>query len=305
MTETLGVVALDAADYALLQRWDCENLLLDSHAELETITGTRGFPLTTEVWPTVATGVPPAEHGLVADGEQQAWENPVLETASHASAVLLPDRMRVLAGELLSRFTAGSGTGMTLQTTDATHPFAEGGVYGWPGLTDATHLLEAWRWLELVKDGAMDPDDLVPRLFENTGQELDWLTGLADRGFPALGVHMHVLDAAGHVYADSEPELREIYHRVDDLFGALTQVFDDLLVLSDHGMQVSWLDDESVGDHSMRAYAATTVDAELPESVYDVRDWIEHHRGPETRGRSGGGEMATTKEQLRDLGYLN
>lgn len=304
MTDTLAVVALDAADHALLERWDCENLLLDSHGGLETITGTREIPLTTEVWPTVATGLPPEEHGIVANGEQQTWESPLLETASIISSRLLPERARVTAGEVVRNLTGNEGTGMQLQQTTEPHPFPEDGVYGWPGLTDASHLLQAWRWLELANEDELSEREMLQNLYENTGQEVGWLVGLADRGFPVLGVHMHVLDVAGHLYADRESGLRRVYERVDELFGVIRAVFDHILILSDHGIQVSWLNDEDVGNHSLRAYAATAVDDDLPESVFDVRDWIRAHRGTESYDESSS-EFATTEERLRDLGYIN
>lgn len=305
MTGTLAVIALDAADYALLKHWNCKNILLDKHAKLETFTGTREIPLTTEVWPTVATGLPPEEHGIISDGEQQSWENPFLSVASLISARILPDRFRWYAGEFVRSMKNQNGTGMTLSQTTSAHPFPENGIYGWPGLTDAEHLLEAWRWLELVKKGDMSENEAIRRLYENAGKEIGWLSGLADLGFSVLGVHMHILDATGHLYADRESDLRCTYERVDRLIGNIQNVFDDILILSDHGIQVSWLDDENVGSHSMRAFASTTVDDRLPKSVFDVRDWIEQHKGNNTRDRSSGGEMATTEEQLRDLGYIN
>jgi hypothetical protein len=112
IADTLAVIALDAADHALLKQWDCKNILLDRHAELETFTGTHDIPITTEVWPTVATGLPPEKHGLVADGEQQSWGNPILDAASVVSSKVLPASLRASAGEFVQKFR-GNDRGAT------------------------------------------------------------------------------------------------------------------------------------------------------------------------------------------------
>lgn len=96
--ETIAVVALDAADYALCQSWGCENILLDNHHELETFAYSGEKPITLEVWTSVATGVHPQEHGMASTGEQQSWDNPLLEIASRLTPYLLPKDVRVKPG---------------------------------------------------------------------------------------------------------------------------------------------------------------------------------------------------------------
>jgi len=78
---------------------------------------------------------------------------------------------------------------------------------------------------------------------------------------------------------------------------------DELLILSDHGMTNELIDDQNVdfGVHSFRAFAATTSDDPLPESVFDVRDWIEAH----VEDAEEEDAMEMPKERLRELGYIH
>lgn len=68
-SNTVCVLALDAADHELATRWECDNLLLDEHAELGTFAHTKDVPYTPEVWATVATGAGPEEHGVSGDAQ--------------------------------------------------------------------------------------------------------------------------------------------------------------------------------------------------------------------------------------------
>ena len=72
MSDSLTVLGLDAADYRLAKRWDCENLLLDNHCGIRTFSYSLDVPATLEVWPTIATGVTPEEHGVVLD--RMGWD---------------------------------------------------------------------------------------------------------------------------------------------------------------------------------------------------------------------------------------
>jgi len=121
---------------------------------------------------------------------------------------------------------------------------------------------------------------------------------------PLLGVHAHILDAAGHAFAEQPNQLREVYENVDEMLGVVREHVDRLVVLSDHGMEVGWIDsDEKPGSHSWRAMFGTTEDGPLPESVFDVREWLAQ-RESEQDGVVDAASLDTTREQLEDLGYL-
>ncbi|WP_265108314.1 alkaline phosphatase family protein [Halosolutus halophilus] len=313
---TLGIVALDAADYALAREWNCENVLCDTHRELETFAHSGTNPNTLEVWTSVATGVEPADHGLASTGEQQQWENPVLEYASKVAPYLLPKETRIKLGTWL-RGDSGAGSGgngsdgggMTLRQTAHPHLFGSDGrvVRWWPGVTPAEHLSQTWHWLNLASSGEITDDELWRRLYGNAGLEIGWLQGMGQTDVTVAGVHMHVLDAAGHAFATHPDRLCEVYERVDRLLGSVREHVDELLVLSDHGMQVEWIDgDSEPGFHSFRALASTTLDDDPPASVFDVREWVDTRVDDSGRERADrrSAVMDTTEEQLRDLGYL-
>jgi len=118
---TLAVVALDAADYQLAREWNCENILLDEHTELETFSYSGDDPVTLEVWTSVATGVHPREHGMESSGEQQEWNNPLLQLASSVTPYLLPKELRVKLGTMLRGDDDDSV--MTFDSTEHDHVF--------------------------------------------------------------------------------------------------------------------------------------------------------------------------------------
>lgn len=297
MTGTLVVVALDAADHLLAREWDCRNVLLDNDGDLETFVYGGTVPTTVEVWPTVATGLSPADHGVVANETAQDWAHPLLRLASSVTEHL-PDRVRTELGRPFSR----AGVRKQFRRTDAEHAFRDGYVYGWPGITDAEHLADAWNLMFRTGDDELTEPEFEARLFENTGAELAWTVRMAATDAPIVGVHCHVLDIAGHAYARQEDRLRAVYERVDSLLGWVRSEVDRMVVLSDHGMQVAWTGDDEPGTHSMRALFATTEAGDLPASVYDVRDWLE------ARTADGRAEEATLDsdaplDRLEALGY--
>lgn len=302
VTDTLAVIALDAADYRLAEEWNCRNVLLDNHDRIETFAYSRDQPITLEVWTSVATGAHPREHGLSSTGEQQTWTNPLLRSASAVAPYVLPKPARIRLGTLLRG--DGGDTELTFRQTDHDHAFPAGGVYAWPGITPATHLSQTWHWLELAESGDITHDELWRRLYANAGKELGWVLGMNETSLPVVGVHMHVLDAAGHAYATSEDDLRAVYERVDEMLGTIRQQVDRLVVLSDHGMEVDWIDgDDDPGSHSWRASFGTTESGPLPERLLDVRSWLDDH--VESRSEAtDAAELDATRAQLEDLGYL-
>jgi hypothetical protein len=298
MTDTIAVLALDAADVRLAREWDCENLLLDDHRRLETYAHSLDFPRTVEVWPTVATGLGPEEHGVAGDANE--WENPLLQSARRVTRYL-PRGVRATLGRPFQR----AGADRSMARTDADHVFESGVVRYWPGLTDAEHVLAAWRLMSLASGGEITEEALRREMEGFTGEELGWLAVASEWDVPVAGVHSHVVDIAGHVYCDREARLRETYEWADREVGRLRERVDRLVVLSDHGMQVGWLDDDDPGTHSFDALvAAEGVDGPLPESVYDVRAWLEREMDAPTAGDDRTARSDTPTEHLRDLGYV-
>jgi len=139
-----------------------------------------------------------------------------------------------------------------------------------------------------------------------TGQELGWLASMAATDRACVGAHAHVLDIAGHLYAERPVRLREWYHWVDEQVGHLRERVDRLLVLSDHGMQTTAVDDAEPGRHAWRAYvAADGLEGRLPDSVFDVADWLAERRGAAESRPHEPAEMDTPTATLDALGYLD
>lgn len=300
--ESLGVLALDAADPVLIERWDCQNLQLQTHRQIETFAYTLDLPYTPEVWCSVATGVGPETHGV---GDSSfTWDNPLLRVVSKATQYL-PHYYRRQLGTLVAGGRSEKDDMMSFEVTDHDHVFEDGVVKGWPGITPAENLSLAWADLGAADEGDLTDTEFQNRLVSRTGEEFGWLAAAVEHGdAPIAGVHSHILDAAGHTYAADEPTLRRIYCTVDSMVGDLRERVDRLVLLSDHGMQAECLGDDTPGKHSWRAVMSTTVDDSLPESVLDVREWLEKHRREEA-GREGSVvSVDTPTDHLQDLGYL-
>lgn len=299
MSAPITVIALDAADYRLLKEWGCENVLLENHGALETYVYGASVPATVEVWPTIATGLSPEEHGIIAEQNAQNWEHPLLRLASSVTKYL-PREARDFLGKPFHK----NGSKKRIAQTDASHVFEDGYVFGWPGITDAEHLVDAWNLMFRTDQNALTSPEFEGHLFRNTGAEFGWAARMADEHVPIVGVHSHILDIAGHAYANREDKLRNVYEKVDSMLGFLRSQTDTLVVLSDHGMQTGWIDeDTSPGTHSRRAMISTTEEGALPKSVYDVCDWLEQKkRGGEQSADIVESDAPT--EHLRDLGYF-
>ncbi|SDM77909.1 Type I phosphodiesterase / nucleotide pyrophosphatase [Halogranum gelatinilyticum] len=298
MTDTVAVLALDAVDVRLAREWDCENLLLDDHAKLETYAHSLEFPRTMEVWPTVATGLAPDEHGVVGDANE--WENPALRAASKVTQYL-PREVRSTLGKPFQR----AGEERSMAQTDASHVFEDGVVRYWPGITPADHVREAWRLMALASSGDITEERLERELTGFAGEELGWLAVASEWDVPIAGVHSHVVDIMGHTYAEREARYRETYEWIDEQVGYLRERVDRLVVLSDHGMQVGWLDDEEPGTHSFEAFvSAEGVDGPLPDSVYDVREWLAGQLDEAVAADERAASSDTPVQHLKDLGYM-
>ncbi|WP_052367949.1 alkaline phosphatase family protein [Haloferax sp. ATB1] len=275
---------------------------LETHDHIESFSYSTDLPITTEVWTTVATGVHPEEHGIVATGEQQEWKNPVLQTLSKVTPYVLPKDLRVRLGTILRGDEEDSA--MVMRQTDVDTIFPHGSAFGWPGVTPARHLSEAWHLLEQANANKISTDELLDKSMKNTGIEFGWLIAAADLGYPVVGVHSHILDIAGHAFARREKKLKEVYTQVDRLVGMIQEHTDRLVILSDHGMQVEWLDDESPGDHSLRPFISSNFATDLPDDMYSVRPWVESQITANTEERDESVGIDTTHQQLKDLGYL-
>lgn len=294
---TLVVLGLDAADYRLAKRWGCDELLLDRHSAFETESHSLGVPATLEVWPSIATGLRPDEHGVVLDPENRPTR-PFLHRLATRAIRQFPD---MLEKKLLD--LKRSQFGAVKPTTDESHVFETGVVTNWPGITPCHDWVTEGEWFSAVTAGDMSEDEFDRNYLAHVGQQIGWAAGAAAAEYPVAGVHVHYLDHMGHLFAKRPDRLREAYEVADSFVGWLREQVDDVLVLSDHGMQTTATDDDSPGVHSWHAMTATSLDDAPPESVLDVRNWVEKRIDEPPDDENFGGVDAPTGH-LRDLGYV-
>lgn len=297
----INILALDAADHRLVDAWDCQHIQLDQHAPLATFGSGRhdGWPLTLDVWPAIAHGHRISETSDAA--VTQEWETPALAAASRA-AQWLPQPVLDALGRGLQH--AGFQLGMTDTGIDD-HLFAAAGraADNWPGITDTTRLEEMWRVCGAARSGDLTHRDLRETLVDDLHAALDALTRQQERGSVLAGSHTHILDVAGHIYADDPSRLREYYQLVNDAVGRVREQHDRLVIISDHGMQVDWLDDPKPAEHSFSALVSQQGLSALPDTVVDVRDWIDPQVPAVTDDAAV--DAAVSREQLAALGYVD
>lgn len=299
---TVVVLALDALDAGLVEHFDLDGFRLESSGRIETFAHSKDDPYTPEVWATVATGVGPEEHGVTGAGTSE-WENPLLEFASKFTG-RLSESTRGTLGRLVRNTT---NQRESIGRTDCATVFDQEGavVRNWPGVTDGRDLQQAWDLMNAVAEG-MSKQEFERKLLCLCAEQFGWTREILNHDVSLAGVHVHTLDAAGHAYADDAESLERVYRRVDEFVEKLVAELDEddeLLLLSDHGMCVEFLDadaDANPATHSWRAYVSATTD-KVPESVYDVPAWIDRHLS-RTNGETDDIDMPT--EQLRELGYI-
>lgn len=297
MASPLVVVGLDAADTRLAKRWGCENLLLDQHASIGSMNHSLAEPATLEVWPTIATGLSPDEHGVVLQADERPDRSLMLRLATK-SVTVLPDTISHRLLDLKRR-----AFGDSLPKTSRAHVFAPGEVYNWPGITTCDDWQEEGDWFLAVNDGEMGEKEFTRRHLGHAGKAIGWLGAMGSTDIPIAGAHIHILDHIGHLHANRDEKLEKVYRQVDDLVGWLRNRTDRLAVISDHGMQTSITDDEEPGVHSQTAHFATTEGGDLPESVNEVASWLDA-RIESARVSDRTTSFDAPTEHLEDLGYL-
>jgi hypothetical protein len=318
---TLIVLGIDALDAGLVEEWDIEELKLEQHKEIESLSSDWDRPHTIEVWPSVATGLTPDEHGIKRETASD-WSY-IPNYFHRIASKLLTYKVRMKIGSLLEYF----GDDYELPEVDE-DTFMDGEnrtVHNWPSVSNNEELKEMWRIFQM--DGS-EINKLEMKVFGKGAEQFGWAREMLNHNLELAAVHIHTLDVLGHSYTlnkqdvDSDivnvkggkykesegniDNLREAYERVGDFVDEIVDSMgdnDELLIISDHGMKNSLLDNSDFGSHSYRAYAATTVDCELPSSVLDYKGWIEDNVSDIESDSNEKIDMPT--EQLKDLGYID
>ncbi|MFB6200929.1 MAG: alkaline phosphatase family protein [Halorhabdus sp.] len=302
---TVVVLAIDAIDQALVDYFDLDELRLQTDREIETFNYAQKVPYTPEVWTTVATGLPVEEHDVKDAGTSQ-WSNPLLELASKITG-RFPEHYRYLLGQFVKEHTDEDwGFG----TTDLDTLFDSEGHYlhNWPGINN-TDVDEVNSLYQDALDAGLSNAEFDLRLYTIAAQEFEWVEEMlrsrerTSAPVNLLGVHTHILDAAGHIYADDERHYRQFYEWVAARVEKITDLLhedDSLILLGDHGMEVEFLGDATPGQHSWRPHVASTEDS-VPSDVENVRGWVEQRVSQERHTTE---EMDVPEDRLRELGYI-
>jgi len=305
---TLVVLGLDALDAGLIKYWDLDSFKLSKNGEIETFSYGHDKPYTLEVWPTIATGLHPEDHGITAKTSSD-WENSVLDFLSQF-AYHLPGDVQSRLGTFVDSITS-SEFDLAETSSETIFDGPKRTVQNWPGVAEGHELVDVW---DMTNEGYSKSAFNREVLGKAAGQ-FGWAREMLRHDPVLAGVHIHALDVFGHAYADERDDLthstgriqdlertyRDVAAKVDELRDALSED-DELLILSDHGMTNELLDDDDVdyGSHSFRAFAATTIDDPLPETVFDVYDWVENH----VEHAEAEEALEMPKERLRELGYI-
>lgn len=299
---TLVILGLDALDTAHIGNFGMDEVQLRSHGEMETFSYMLDRPHTGEVWPTIATGLHPREHGITGSTEAE-WDSYLVEFASKFTGHLqftTRNKLGNLANSLL-------GASWELAETDC-ESFLNApnrACHNWPGVYRSSELERLWKTLEIVNDNGMSREEFDRTLYGEAAEKFGWVTEMLRHDTEIVATHIHLVDLAGHVYGSDRDHYETFYDWTNRKVREVKEQMsddDELLILSDHGMKTTWTDpdDENAPEHSFRAFSASTLDSR-PEDVFDVRDWVESHvQGVE----SSSDQVDLPEEQLRELGYI-
>jgi hypothetical protein len=323
---TVVVFGIDALDPELVDEEDHSHLTLDAHAPIDTIVSSAGEPSTHELWPTIITGLEPAEHGLqLTDGV--TWQNPMLEYGSRVADVLLPDGLQSKIGAwLLNNTTEDAFRKPATYYRDhgidtvfdgrTAKPIGIPNYVTDPSEEDREHVLRRSMGELFERDieakGGHRSDD--PAEFYELCMEMAMVRtalirrGLRSRNYELVFGYTSGLDLVGHVSYDLHSLQERAYDEFDHFVADVVRDLgddDELVLLSDHGLQD--------GVHTEMAMIASTSESivDAVDAVTDVRHALEqeldhhdHQAVKPTYERDSADDGAQVKDQLEDLGYM-
>lgn len=291
------ILALDAADLRLAERWNCENILLEYHSPIDTYSYSYDVPYTPEVWATVATGKGPDE--LQVAGKERQHNIP-LESLGRKIIKKLPVITQEQTGELLDKLIKNDQSERQLEGTI----FEKGLVNQWPGLVSSPNFRSDQNIVKELSESTITENEFWKSVIANLGEEIGWLSCMSMLDYPIVGTHIHTLDSLGHVYSDSEDMLKRGYNMVDQAIGSLRDSPNNIIIMSDHGMQVKWLSDQDPGEHSWHPLISTTFMENSPKSVYEIHDWLCGIVGDKNRSSGPDNNTNIPVDHLKKLGYF-
>jgi len=308
---TLVVLGIDALDPEPVSPKEHPYLTLAAHKSVATISSSAGEPSTHDLWPTIITGPPPAEHGLELD-DGVAWDNPLLRAGSSVADAVLPDGLQTRVGawllnnaeEVAFRMLASYYVEQKLSTLLDGESRRAIGVpnYIVEKTTDREHQLrqEMGELFECDPEARGGHESADPLTFYEQCMEMAMVRpagvrrALRSRRHELVFGYTSGVDLIGHVSHD-RPELQQrAYDELNEVVAGLRddlRAEDELVLVSDHGLQGGLHTDEAM-------IAATDPGVvEAIGSVLGVRAMIDEllDRGEHSPGRQGNGERGSSR----------
>jgi hypothetical protein len=323
MTDVV-VLGWDGLDLELVEQYGLGDAFGNHRRAIDThVNPVIDEPHTLEVWPSMITGLPPEEHGIVAVTESEGveWGNPVLDVASTVGNQVLPHEIMVYLGAKVRELGAGPDiTEMAYyreQNIETVFDACGGRAISIPNYqtdADREHGLDAhrddlWQALDCTHIGeGKAPGVALSRTYgllgEAVGRRLGHTIRAIDGGEPLVWTWFGLLDSAGHMQPAVGDQLVADWYRtaaqITRQVRAQAPADTTVLAVSDHGIQE--------GEHTH--YATLCADDPAPvenvEHVFDLADWLrsqEFERGATERQISDAGRERV-RETLADMGYI-
>ncbi len=300
---TLVVLGIDALDPELVGSTEYSNLTLAEAKAIDTIVSDMGAPSTHELWPTIITGLPPTEHGLVLDETGVAWGNVILNSASRVADYVLPDKVQTKLGAwLLTNVTIDAfQTPVTyydehnISTVFDDRPSKAIGI---PNYVDDTNYVDREHALRKSLGslfertpgaaGGHRSDD--PETFFNLCLEMAIVrvartrAALRAETYELVFGYTSALDLVGHIAVQFPGMQEAMYGALNEFTGELRSDLcenDELVLVSDHGLQDGRHTDEAMIASTNRELLADV------ESVLDIRGALERELDASTHRPAG------------------
>ncbi|MCQ4334616.1 hypothetical protein KM295_14245 [Natronomonas sp. F2-12] len=325
MTGPIIVLGWDGLDIELMGRFGVAEAFGDHRQRIDThVNDVIDDPHTRELWPSMITGVAPAEHGIHAATENGvAWNSSILRAGSRLATNTIPDDLQAWLGKRLRE----QGVGLDAKTpayyhdNDISTVFDGGGraisIPNYETERDRARGLDGNRdalWATIEPDKSLDNgmapgvdrETLYHELGRELGQRVGETTAAITAGEPLVWCWFGLLDTVGHLQpALGDQFVREWYEVAAGITETVRSVVPadaTVLAISDHGIQ------EGTHEHYATVASDDPAPVEAIEHVFEVADWIRQARVesaamPEPEVSADG--VRDVQAELQALGYTD